>query len=135
MGYTHYWDHPEVDEESFKKFADDVRLVLKRSKVKVQYEYDEYREPEITNDVVRFNGVGDDGHETFVMNRKATEFEFCKTARKPYDEIVTACLLCAVDHLPGFDVRSDGYWGEWKEGADLYEKATGREAKCPFSEE
>lgn len=130
MGYTHYWSNPGVDEVLFRKFTDDVRAVLKTSKVRVQFEEDDKREPEITSEVVRFNGVGPDAYETFYVER-AESRGFCKTARKSYDEVVTACLLCAVDHIPGFKVSSDGYWEEWKKGRDLYERATGRKAVQP----
>lgn len=135
MGYTHYWRHPAADAESFAKFGNDVRAILKKSKVKVQFEEDDAREPEINDDLVRFNGEGRNAHETFVVTREAEEFGFCKTARKPYDEVVTACLLCAVDHLPGFNASSDGIWAEWANGAALYEKATGRKAKMPFKDD
>ena len=135
MGYTHYWSHPASDKESFAKFGKDVRAVLKKTKVKTQFEDDNPREPEINEEFIRFNGEGRDAHETFVVKRSGEDFGFCKTARKPYDEVVTACLLCAVDHLPGFSVSSDGIWAEWADGAALYEKATGRKAKMPFKDE
>ena len=135
MGYTHYWKHPAADKESFAKFGKDVRRVLRKTKIKTQFEDDNPREPEINEEFIRFNGVGREGHETFIISREAEASSSCKTAQKPYDEVVTACLLCAVDHLPGFDASSDGVWSEWADGAALYEKATGRKAKTPLKNE
>ncbi len=51
-------------------------------------------------------------------------FNFCKTARKPYDEIVTA-ILAVVDKLaPGaLEIGSDGDESDWEEGLALAKKA------------
>ena len=49
-------------------------------------------------------------------------FNFCKTARKPYDTYVTATLIAALDHW-GSDVvkvSSDGSIQEWEEGIEHY---------------
>lgn len=75
-------------------------------------------------------------------------FEFCKTARKPYDAVVGACLIAAKKHL-GDDiiVSSDGSADEFLHGAgnyyresgvetaaELYERTFGTPAKCPFKD-
>ena len=45
-------------------------------------------------------------------------FNFCKTARKEYDGLVTAALLLAKHHLGNrIRVSSDGNIDEWKNGA------------------
>jgi hypothetical protein len=66
-------------------------------------------EPEINGRVISFNGDGDLAHETFCLARRGYGFQFCKTARKPYDLIVCAVLLAAMEIAPGtLDVSSDG---------------------------
>lgn len=79
--------------------------------------------------MIWFNGIGEDGHETFVFeqshtissydrkNEQGQYFSFCKTARKPYDTAVVACLII-LKHYFGDDlvVRSDGNPKEWAEG-------------------
>ena len=40
-----------------------------------------------------FNGIGDLSHETFALNVGENEWNFCKTARKPYDLAVCMILL------------------------------------------
>ena len=60
-------------------------------------------------------------------------FQFTKTAYKPYDEVVTACLIVARDHFPPalLTIHSDGEWAEWARGAALYEQVLGRPAHDP----
>jgi len=64
-------------------------------------------------------------HETFVLNRKVKQpdyqknmgksasFGFCKTARKPYDLMVTACLVLYKHHFPEVQISSDGNFEDW----------------------
>jgi len=43
-----------------------------------------------------FNGVGDDAHETMCIDFTGNgKWDFCKTACKPYDCMVVACLILA----------------------------------------
>jgi len=67
------------------------------------------------------------GHETFIVLRKVgsvdqviedgdpRHFSFCKTARKPYDLMVTACLILYKHYFPEVRISSDGDIDEWKE--------------------
>lgn len=84
-----------------------------------------------------FNGCQEDAHETFSVDRsggksysspdeKGRVFNFCKTARKPYDGAVTACLI-ALKHYFGdaVSIGSDGYGDEWEPGRQLCQKACG----------
>lgn len=71
----------------------------KRAKNNSTYAHDEY------------------SHETFLFTRVIGDdtFMFCKTARKPYDLLVQACLIAAVALLPEVErVSSDGNLDEWK---------------------
>jgi hypothetical protein len=83
---------------------------------------------------VDFNGVGDNAHEPFEFPGEE-ESNACKTEFKPYDEVVTACLLVAHDHFPSsvLTIASDGSWGDWQDGARLYTSVTGRRAANPMS--
>ena len=55
-----------------------------------------------------FNGIGDDSHETAVVYKGASEFEFCKTARKPYDSVVVEFYKLIRKHAPSTILSSDG---------------------------
>lgn len=137
-------------------------------------------EPIISEGVVIFNGVGDDAHETFSWPPNFTDrfpdhskgetwetpvrtgelicmpdesgfgFEFCKTARKPYDAVVTACLIAVKRHLgDDVEVSSDGTEDEFmngagnysfeqvnpETGAELFERVFGYRPECPFTDE
>jgi len=148
MGYMHYARRAEsLPQDKFKRFAEDVRKVIAFASraafpVSVCFEYDQPNDPpEITEEVVRFNGKGLDGHETFYFPReesladyereeyenrdptdklKGKTFSSCKTARKPYDVVVTAALIIAKHHF-GDDViiSSDGSNSDWINGRAL----------------
>lgn len=125
MGYTHYWRNAKLDDGKWGEFTDAVGKILKNTD-KVQRESDNPGKPEVDDEKVVFNGMGDDGHETFWFDKSGRGFDFCKTARKPYDEVVTACLIAAqIVFGEDITVTSDGSWAEWSDGAALYEKATG----------
>ena len=120
MGYTHYVksvDSPSSLEDALK-IREQISKVLQRNKKFLQYEYDLPYAPEnsITFDkednaqnLVRFNGIGDDGNETFYINSGFEDgFNFCKTARKDYDLAVCECLLI-LKHFLNATVTSDGF--------------------------
>jgi hypothetical protein len=92
---------------------------------------------EADTQIVRFNGYGEDSHETFLFSIDgADSFNFCKTARKPYDAVVTACLIHMKEIYGALvDIGSDGYWSEWSDGARLYRNATGLTAENPMTSE
>jgi len=78
---------------------------------------------------LNFNGTKELGHEDFVLREHYSEnssFEFCKTARKPYDTVVVACLIVLKHYLKGqVEVSSDGYSSDWYTGLELAKLATG----------
>lgn len=82
-----------------------------------------------------FNGKGDeDSHETFAFPPEGP-FTFCKTASKPYDIVVVACLAVAKDCLSSMiDISSDGDRGKWEEGVALASKILNREIANPIGE-
>jgi hypothetical protein len=102
----------------------------------IQYEDNICKPPVADDAMIRFNGVDDDGHETFVLMRsdvpasylenKNEVFGFCKTARKPYDKYVTAVLLLAKLYLQDeIRISSDGDIADWKEGQKLIKEKVG----------
>jgi hypothetical protein len=136
MGYTHYFHSKELDEDAFEEFSKDAARLIKSSPVKLAFEYDKPGDPPlVTHDEVRFNGVGDKGHETFSIRRSGGD-EFCKTAQKPYDLIVTAILIAAKKHFGNaIEVRSDGDNIDWEAGRDLCSKVLGYGEELYINEE
>jgi len=109
MGYTHYWkSEQEFTPKQWTKLCQVTKAIFDATDIPVQYEYDDNRSPEISPQHIRFNGVENDRHETFVLNCGLIEFDFCKTACKPYDEIVVAILIAAADINKEFSWSSDG---------------------------
>jgi hypothetical protein len=128
MGYTHYWNlSQELTAQHWAEFTKGVERLVKLAAhqgIRLAWEYDEpNRKPLIDADTVRFNGVDDEGHETFLINRSGGD-EFCKTARRPYDIVVTAALCyLATTHREVFSAGSDGTSEEWHHGLELAHKA------------
>ena len=76
----------------------------------------------ISKEAIRFNGVGEDHHETFTLRINTGERELCKTNCKPYDALVVACLHYAKDINIILNWSSDGKSkdGDFDEGLGLY---------------
>jgi len=116
MGYTHYWnfdEYGEEDKDGYKKALPIVRKIVKKYNKILRAEYDSDEKPEVSKDAIVFNGIGDDGHETFYFSLadKDSGFTFCKTARKPYDIAVCEVLLVLNYFCPGLGIDSDGFSG------------------------
>lgn len=87
--------------------------------------------PEITPDIA-FNGIEDKSHESFVLPASGLgDFEFCKTAQKPYDEVVVAALARLAE-VSGIKVSSDGNAADWEDGVKLASKVLGRKVSNPL---
>lgn len=125
MGYTHYWNYPDIPADVFAKLAEDAQEIVKQSNVPIAG-WDGHGEPEITEQLIRFNGLApSDDYETFQLIPAGT-VDFCKTGRQPYDEIVTAILIRAKVLVPDFKFTSDGSWTEdWTDGRALYTEIFG----------
>lgn len=153
MGYTHYWNQDRnLTKAEWSTVITDVRAILTYA----QHECgivlagpmgEGGTTPEVNDKHISINGVGDDSHETFFINRvirkkpeyagEDTSWAFCKTERKPYDAVVTAllCYLSTVTrredpatHKPiigteVWSVSSDGYGSDFLIGLDLARKA------------
>ena len=122
MGYTHYWrQQRDFTETEWQELTRLTKLITADSRgVLARHPYDDHTLT-IDDESICFNGIGDEGHETFRITKKKRElydyekqdsiqdaymyhksgggaFEFCKTAQKPYDKYVVA-VLCALYNL------------------------------------
>jgi hypothetical protein len=124
MGYTHYWTLENgIEQEDWNKFLEGARKVIETAK-----EAGIALEDNSAGAAIHFNGVGADAHETFNITSEDVGFEFCKTAFKPYDAVVTAILIHAKDCFgSAIKVTSDGNWVDWEGGTLLYEEVFGIE--------
>lgn len=106
MGYTHYMGNkPAFTDAQWKE----VKTLLASSDVPLAGAGGEPgTKPSFGARVIMFNGVGDDSHETASVTKGASEFEFCKTAHKPYDPVVVAFYKLVRKYLPTVKLSSDG---------------------------
>ena len=139
MGYTHYYTQKRsfTDSEwhNIRQAADQI---LRPAKDVIDQHKASDQKLKITKDIILFNGIGDDAHETFYLekNLKPTKwksagntfnegdcFQFTKTARKPYDKYVTALLIVIHNFANGaLDIASDGFYEEWIPGKEFASK-------------
>ncbi len=137
MGYTHYFENKghENDKENFLKVLEDAKKLYENmpetSKSAGGYHSnnplklcggDGTGKPVFTEHEIVFNGDESEGldHETFFVTPAPFGFEFCKTARKPYDLMVCAVLISCRKHLPGFSFSSDGDAEDWEPAHEFY---------------
>ena len=140
MGYTHYWQDGEV--ELTKEVVEDVKKILAAAEAEgIAITGDPRGErparPVADDGKIVFNGLGEDGsYETFAFvgagEGVESAFNFCKTARRPYDAVASAVLLRLGEEPGGGCICSDGtFFSDWQSGRELFEKALGRDARCP----
>jgi hypothetical protein len=123
MGYTHYFkNNKEISTDAWNKITEDFKKILKVMPTNIELDgcY-KGKEVFIDNEEICFNGIGDDSHETFYINKEIIDFEFCKTAYKPYDLPACCCLLIANYHSPSFTFSSDGDIDDWQDAINLVE--------------
>jgi hypothetical protein len=134
MGYTHYWTifQNEIPQDIWRSFASDFIKILPQFMDKLDHETDQ--KFDITGNHIIFNGIGEQGHETFSMNTKnkmeeshtgnIEYFDFCKTARKEYDIAVCCALIIAKKHFADIiRVSSDGSEEDgWDKAKELCQK-------------
>jgi hypothetical protein len=157
MGYTHYWTQTrDFTPEEMGDIAASVRRIINEASGKLypnNYDgsgdvvleiFGAYGtgEPKLAKECISFNGDDRRGldHETFYFAAERTEpypggergWAFCKTAQKPYDIVVTACLTFLMTDY-GFEVSSDGDHDDWEAGVALAERALGRQFANPMA--
>lgn len=132
MGYTHYWRGNEsvIDQSAWPAAIADCDTLIAAAKDDLRLTITD------AAGMIYINGdpSKDEDHEPFCIPRdgakmQAAEFEFCKTARKPYDDVVTACLARLAE--AGLMVSSDGTAKEWAGGLAFGEKVLGLRLAYP----
>jgi len=146
MGYTHYYtqfsDFNDEEWTKIKSYAETmINNLPKTTSTAGGYYEDSPLElgdglgqgaPVVDDTEIWLNGKGDLGHETFHLSKKRPPnpdyakdrenyWDFTKTARKPYDLIVTAILLAANFVVPDkLQYDSDGNESDWEEGFKFF---------------
>ena len=140
MGYTHYFSHMETTEEKWAAILKDCEKLhesLPRDLLIAGSQGEGW--PIFNDSAIIFNGqaIDDHDHETFAMYQKGIErqkwhdpdrmpFTCCKTARKPYDLMVCACLLAYKYHSPNtMALGSDGEADDWLSAENFVHSALG----------
>jgi hypothetical protein len=147
MGYTHYWDfkNNNLEQKDFDKILKDVKVIDKYFQdndiisenagcifddvfVKLEGNSVAYRGWLVGNeleeiDAISLNGVEEGGlsHENLFFKVGENTWNFCKTARKPYDLIVTLVLMTIKYKVRGTNISSDGGNEDWEHAFKLYE--------------
>lgn len=123
MGYTHYIsDKKPIDDDNWElinKFA--VKLFEKAKEdgvVLCNGMGEEGTEPVIEDNIIMFNGCGEYSHETVIIDKFSTDFDFCKTAMKPYDDYVVA-IYWLLDKLEIAEFSSDGEDNQIENGINI----------------
>lgn len=143
MGYTHYWktvDTPAT-RQGYLMACPTIAKIVKRYIDILQYECDNAGLPIVNEKMIRFNGIEDEGHETFLFQLGGNDF--CKTARKAYDIAVCECLLVLKAFIPAMELNSDGFSavdkddfldGTWDEAIENVYKHYGIKTKKVIAE-
>ena len=115
MGYTHYHNQvrsfTDTEWDLIITGATDIVEQAQSSGVTI-CGWDGTGEPELTDELISLNGTdrNDCGYETFLVKKNEDDnFNFCKTARKPYDSVVVSILAWIDKVAPGaLELGSDG---------------------------
>ena len=147
MGYTHYWkitqrlDSPnELHHISWYDFLEDVEQIISFGYSHFEYAVadpmgERLQDYEISDKYIALNGFGSEAHESFVFTPAVIEFDFCKTAQKPYDNVVTAILILAKEYFPEWlEVTSDGTKADWQKGYYLFRASMQREPRVTIED-
>lgn len=153
MGYTFCWSYRsgikpetpygeeieqlEVIRDKFRKAALEIQKALAFVETKgiIVCGGHGLGDPVVNDTELWFNGLGDDGCESFGVHWCTFEDEFCKTERRPYELLVGLSLLILQKHLgkKRFIFSSDARDAEdrnreWAEIFEAYKQLTGKEA-------
>ena len=143
-GYTHYWKwhSSQPDAAALERCRGDMLRVVeaRRDILVIEALQVRFGDGGVVEEIA-FNGIGEDGHESFgfplaAFTADEPSFQFVKTAGKPYDEVVAACLIVARDCFEDdvLSIHSDGQWpDDWARGARLYERVLHRPAHNPLT--
>lgn len=109
-GYTQYWSHGGFTTAQWKKLLAATKKIISaatRNGILIAGPHGTGK-PEPTRTHIALNGVGLGSHESFFLSRAPQDFEFCKTAEKPYDAVVVSIMAVAKKINKTFEPRSDG---------------------------
>jgi hypothetical protein len=126
MGYTHYWTtNDQVSIKAWNEFISIVRKLIESSGITIRAG-DGHGEPIITKTEVFLNGDGENDldHETFAIVKDSGKWDFCKTARKPYDAVVVAALMEAerLEIISEWSSDGDAESGDFDAAIELIQK-------------
>jgi hypothetical protein len=137
MGYTHYWSFRKAPKgKATQTEAAYQKAIYECSKVIRYYSetfgglsgFNAHCAPKLYGGI-KLNGSNRVGScEDFIMREhySKNESDFCKTARLPYDTVVTACLIVLKHRLGDLiDVSSKGRQDDWNDGLILARKVLG----------
>ena len=129
MGYTHYWTLGNgIEQADWDKFLVGARQIIETADAAGIALQDDSAGAAIFS-----NGVGANAHEAFVITSEDVGFNFCKTAQKPYDTVVTSILIHLKQSLGALVVvTSDGSWNDWSDGRLLYETVYDKNIEVDF---
>jgi hypothetical protein len=118
-GYSHYWglfaddDGVVFSDAEWKKILTAARKIIRKAEadgIAIRGPFGEGK-PVLTPTKIALNGdaASNLSHESFVLENRPKDFNFCKTAQKPYDKVVVS-ILAAVDNIQPEAIRmkSDG---------------------------
>ena len=120
MGYTHYFTNKKASPKQWELFADTVTELIEASTSKICNGFGK-DSPKIDDRCIAFNGDASKelDHETFSIDNENCTWDFCKTARKPYDEVVVASLIYGKHIGVISEWSSDGYGEDFDAGKAL----------------
>lgn len=143
MGYTHYWkitERLDKDWDKWTSFLPDAMQIMSHASQKLDIALaDAFGETKGDNMIslsgVSMNGYGEESYESFVLTNEVTKFDFCKTARKPYDPVVVAILILATEYFGNdIEVTSDGDRSDLLEGYYLFRSSMFREPRVTIED-
>lgn len=128
MGYTHYWnnDQKTIDPVKWDIAFDEAAQLVK----KCEYIYD------LENVSVDQGEIWFDGEcETFSIpkNPELVKFDFCKTNRYQYDDVVVGVLAILAE--AGLNVSCDGFKEDYQPGLDRISQVAGRKIANPIKDD
>lgn len=149
MGYTHYWTfrpikrgRTKVVNNAYKQAITDCNKVIRYWQELADSDcrlsgYSAHTKPGSYMGV-KFNGKDELSHEDFILRdyyKHNDASNFCKTAQKPYDVVVTACLAILKHHLGDqIEVSSDGRPRDFNQGMGLVIAALGFRVANPLED-
>lgn len=152
MGYTHYWTFKPAPRGKANQVELKYQLAIKECAKLARVWNDtckaEGRDWERLSGYtahvkpgayggIHLNGKGPEAHEDFIMREHFNQnegFNFCKTARKPYDTVITACLAVFKYRLGEcLEVSSDGNAEDWDAGVTFARTVLKRKVPNPIA--